>query len=209
MNLEELRNLDLDLNRGGEWPWPARAVLMLLIFAAMVGIGYYVDTSDRLLELDEVRAKETALREEFVIKQKVVANIDAYRAQLRQLETMLAGLLRQLPTRTQMPKLLEDVSDLGRTNGLVFQQFKPLDEIPRDFYAVRPIALKATASYHQFAAFISAVSALPRIVTLENATLTAQKINDVNRDVAEPLTIEATLQAYRYLDESGTEEAIQ
>lgn len=201
MTLDELRNLDLDINRGGEWPAPVKALVMLTIFAAACGLGWYLDTSDLLDGLAQEQQKEQQLRDEFRSRQRVVANLDAYRAQIGELETMLGDMLRQLPTRTEMPNLLEDISNQGRANGLVFTLFKPLDELPREFYAAKPIQIKAQATYHQFGAFVSSIAALPRIVTLEAVSLSAQPMKDFNRDSPEPLNIEATLQTYRYLDE--------
>lgn len=203
MNLDQLRNFELDINRGGDWPWPAKAVLMLLIIGVVVGAGWYLDTADQIAGLDLVRAKERQLRQEFIAKQRVVANIDAYRAQIKELEQMLGDMLRQLPTRTEMPNLLEDISNQGRANGLVFSQFRPLDEVSRGFYAAKPILIKAQATYHQFGAFIGSVAALPRIVTLENVTMNGIAVKDYNRESAEPLTIEATLQTYRYTEDDG------
>jgi len=126
----------------------------------------------------------------------VLANIDAYRAQIKELEGMLNTMLRQLPTRTEMPDLLEDISDTGVFNGLEFQLFRPEAEQPRDFYAAKPITIKARAYYHQFSAFISSISALSRIVTLEKATLASAGADA-------PLSIDATLQTYRYLEDDS------
>ena len=190
MNLSELN--DLDFNNAGSWPAAIKAVAILLVIAAVGAAGYWFDTKDLLSELDASRHIEQELREEFTRKQKVLANIDAYRAQIEELKGLLATMLKQLPTRTEMPDLLEDISNTGRSNGLAFELFKPQSEQPRDFYAANPIAIRARATYHQFGAFISSIAALSRIVTLEQATLSGKD---------DALLIEATLQTYRYLDE--------
>lgn len=203
MNLDQLRNLELDINRGGDWPLAARIVLLALTLSMVVGAGWYLDTADQIAILDSERGKEHQLRQEFINKQRVVANIDAYRAQIKELEQMLSDMLKQLPTKTEMPNLLEDISNQGRANGLVFSQFRPLDEVSRSFYAAKPIQIKAQASYHQFGAFIGSVAALPRIVTLESVTMSGAAVRDFNRESAEPLTIEATLQTYRYTEDDN------
>lgn len=207
MNLDQLRNLELDINRGGDWPLAAKVVLLILTFSVVVGAGWYLDTSDQIGLLDAERDKEQQLRQEFIAKQRVVANIDAYRAQIKELEQMLGDMLKQLPTKTEMPTLLEDISNQGRANGLVFSQFRPLDEVSRGFYAAKPIQIKAQATYHQFGAFVGSVAALPRIVTLENVSMSGIAVKDYNRDSAEPLTIEATLQTYRYTEDDSASPA--
>jgi type IV pilus assembly protein PilO len=191
MKLSELN--DLDFNNAGNWPTVVKALAVLLVVAAVGTAGYWFDSKSLLEELDAAQRSEQQLRQKFIRKQKVLANIDAYRAQLDELSGMLATMLQQLPTRTEMPDLLEDISNKGKTNGLIFELFKPQNEQPRDFYAAKPIAIRAKANYHQFSAFVSAIAAMSRIVTLESATLSSGKDDN--------LLIEATLQTYRYLEE--------
>ena len=201
MTLSHLRYLEL--SDAGNWPPIIKTVVVVLIIAAVGAAGYYLDTKTLLERLQVEKATEQNLRDEFQAKQRVAANIDAYRAQLEKLKEMLATMLQQLPTRTEMPDLLEDISNIGKTNGLSFQVFQPRDEQPREFYAAKPISIRARATYHQFGAFISSISALPRIVTLENARLTASqpRTSAAGQLQIDFLNIEATLQTYRYLDE--------
>lgn len=215
MNLSEINFNDINIQEAGDWPIAGKAVLMVLVVAVVLGAGYYFLISDQLNQLDTVEREEQTLRQEFIEKQRVAANLEAFRSQLKQMETDLEVLLRQLPTGTEMPDLLENVSNTGKKNGLEFELFKPEAEQPRDFYAAKPITIKAKGSYHQFGAFVSGVAALPRIVTLEKATLTSATAakgaksgssggGGKGATVNEPLIIEATLQTYRYMDENNT-----
>lgn len=209
MNLSEINLSDMNLREAGDWPLAGKLALVVIIMAMVLGAGYYFFTKDQLMQWETVEAEEKKLRDEFVEKQRVAANLEAFRAQLTQMEADLAVMLRQLPTGTEMPDLLDDVSNTGKKSGLDFELFKPEDEQPRDFYAAKPITIKAKANYHQFGAFVSGVAALSRIVTLENVTLT----DDVGGDArgttgggqgkAEPVNIQATLQTYRYMEEGS------
>ncbi len=210
MNLSEINLSDIDIREAGDWPPAGKAVLMILVIAVIVGAGYYFLTDDQLIKLDQVTREEQTLRADFIEKQRVAANLESFRAQLKQMESDLEVMLRQLPTGTEMPDLLQDVSNTGKKNGLDFELFKPGAEQPRDFYAAKPITIKAKGTYHEFGAFVSGVAALSRIVTLENATLTvpgAAKLGakdaKVNLSGKEPLIIQATLQTYRYMDEGA------
>ena len=213
MNLSEINLSNIDIREAGEWPLAGKAVLIVLVIAAILGAGYYFFTDEQLIKLDQVAREEQKLRADFIEKQRVAANLESFRAQLKQMEADLEVMLRQLPTGTEMPDLLQDVSNTGKKNGLDFLLFKPQAERPRDFYAAKPITINATGTYHEFGAFVSGVAALSRIVTLENATLTAAG-NPAKRggrkDITiskEPLTIQATLQTYRYMDESTAPKA--
>jgi type IV pilus assembly protein PilO len=204
MNLSEINLSDIDLREAGDWPLAGRLVLVVLVMAAVLGAGYYFFTSDQLQQLETVKNEEQSLRKEFVEKQRVAANLEAFRAQLAEMEEKLEAMLKQLPTGTEMPDLLDDVSNTGKQNGLEFELFKPEAERPQDFYAAKPITIRAKGTYHQFGAFVSGVAALPRIVTLESATLAGLGGN--NKGAAnnqEPVDIQAKLQTYRYMDEAS------
>jgi type IV pilus assembly protein PilO len=208
MNLSEINLSDMNLREAGDWPLAGKLALVVIIMAMVLGAGYYFFTKDQLMQWETVEAEEKKLRDEFVEKQRVAANLEAFREQLAQMEADLAVMLRQLPTGTEMPDLLDDVSNTGKKNGLEFELFKPEDEQPRDFYAAKPITIKAKANYHQFGAFVSGVAALSRIVTLENVTLTgvggdARGTAGGGQGKAEPVNIQATLQTYRYMEEGS------
>ncbi len=213
MNLSEINLSDINLQEAGDWPLAGRLALAVVVMAVVIGGGYYFFTSDQLARLETVTNEEQKLRQEFVEKQRVAANLEAFRAQLTQMEADLAVMLRQLPTGTEMPDLLEDVSNTGKKHGLDFELFKPEAEQPRDFYAAKPITIKARATYHQFGTFVSGVAALSRIVTLENVTLTALDgkgdkgtTSGGAKGKADLVDIQATLQTYRYMEE-GSEPA--
>ena len=100
---------------------------------------------------------------------------------------------KQLPRKSEVADLLIDISRTGLINGLEFQLFKPEGERPVDFYAELPITMTVTGKYHQFGEFISAIAALPRIVTLHNFTLTLKEAGN--------MTMNITAKTYRYFDE--------
>jgi len=195
MNLSDLNDLQLD-NVGG-WPVAAKIAIMALLFGAVLTAGYMLDTRDQREALAKVQAEEPGLLAEFLKRQKVIANLEAYRAQLAEMEQSLQSMLRQLPTRTEMPDLLENISDTGLMNGLTFDLFKPEGEAPREFYAVQPLSIRARGTYHQLGAFLSGVSALPRIVTVGNLRI-ASAAGSGNED---ELVLETNLNTYRYLDD--------
>ena len=200
MTLSDLN--DLDFSNVGAWPSVVKMIAVIVVMAAVGFAGYWFDTQELLVQLDGEKRKEMQLRHDFEEKQKVVANVEAYRDRLEKLKDLLATVLEQLPTRTEMPDLLESISDIGKINGLNFQLFKPEPERPREeFLAAVPISIRATASYHQFGAFVSSISALDRIVTLENARL-SEPGGDKSANGKGDLVVQATLQTYRYLEDA-------
>ncbi len=195
MNMQELN--ELDFSNIGDWPAIVKAIL-IIILCALVGVGwYYLDTEDQYIQLERVEKVEQDLRGEFETKQHKAANLDAYRAQLKEMEESFGAMLRQLPNKTEVADLLVDVSQTGLAAGLEFELFQPQSEIPKDFYAELPIKLRVIGTYHEFGEFVSGLAALPRIVTVHDVSI-APRPNSPGE-----LVMEATARTYRYLDEAG------
>ena len=198
MNLvEELKVLDI--NDVGRWPLVFRAAVILIMFLAVVGAGiWFTIIKDKLPSLQRAQDEEQTLRVTLENKQRKAANYDAYKAQLSQIEQSFGTMLRQLPGETEIPSLIVDVSQTGLASGLQEKLFQPQPEIPRDFYAEKPIKIRLSGGYHEIAKFVSGVAALPRIVTLHDINITPE-----GQDSFDQLSLEVTAQTYRYLDEEA------
>jgi type IV pilus assembly protein PilO len=191
---------ELDFSNAGNWPLPVKLVAIILICAAVGFAGYWFDTKDQIKVLENAKSKEEELKKEFESKQAVAANLDAYKQQMKEMERSFGALLLQLPSKTEVAELLVDISREGLKAGLEFELFKPGAEISKDFYAEYPINLRVVGTYHQFGNFASGIAALPRIVTLHNLKI-AQQSKGKKGENNSMLTMEATANTYRYLDQ--------
>lgn len=197
MNLvEELRSLDV--NDVGRWPFFFRAAVIGIAFVAVTALGvWFMIVKDKGPVLERAQQDETELRVTFENKQRKAANYDAYKAQLGQIEQSFGTMLRQLPGETEIPSLIVDISQTGLAAGLQEKLFQPQGEIPKDFYAEKPIKIHFTGGYHELANFVSGVAALPRIVTLHDINITPESDSGFDS-----LNLEVTAQTYRYLEEA-------
>ena len=198
MNLiEELQSLDA--NDVGRWPLPFRVAVIAIVFLLVTGLGvYWFIVKDKAPQLERAQAEEQELRTTFENKQRKAANYDAYKQQLTQIEQSFGTMLRQLPGETEIPSLIVDISQTGLAAGLQEKLFVPQAEIPRDFYAEKPIQIRLTGGYHEIGNFVSGIAALPRIVTLHDITITPE-----NKDTFDNLSMEVTAKTYRYIDEEA------
>jgi type IV pilus assembly protein PilO len=200
--LDELRTLDP--RDPGRWPLVMRAFLVLLIFViCAIFFSYmFVWNEDRPL-LQKAEADELDLRSQFESKQQRAANLDAYKAQLGEMERSFGAMLRQLPGKTEVPNLLVDISQTGLAAGLTEKLFQPGPEKSNGFYAELPIKIKLVGSYHQFGAFVSGIAALPRIVTLHDIQITPVEA----KGSYDNLTMDVTAKTYRYIEDEGAGKA--
>jgi type IV pilus assembly protein PilO len=207
--LDDLRSLDR--NNIGGWPKSVKTFFTVLLFLVIMFVGWYTVISDQQDTVKNLAGKEEQLKQEFSEKQAKSVNLEALQQQLDEMKDMLRQLLRQLPSKTEMPELLVDVSQTALSAGLQQELFQPGTEVPKDFYAEKPIKLKMIGTYHQFGAFISGVASLPRVVILTMHDVSLTPLNPPGKG-AEPvsnqlLVLQGTVKTYRYLEDSETNEA--
>ncbi len=193
MALSDLKNADLDFNNLGSAPALIKGILLIVVLAVILGLGYYLHTQHQLAEFKKAQQEEQQLRETFKTKYHKSANLEAYKAQLEEMQRDFGSLLRQLPSKTEIPGLIVDISQTGLASGLEIQLFRPQGDVVRDFYVEKPIEIKVQGTYDEMARFASGIASLPRIVTLHNIQLTP--IGDGE------LTMNVIAKTYRYLDE--------
>ena len=199
---DDLRNLDR--NNVGGWPKSIKTFFAVLIIALILLAGWWFKIRDQQADLESAQRKEVALKKDFSIKQQKVVNLPAYRKQLEDMKEMLSTMLRQLPSKTEMPDLLVDISQTALAAGIVVDLFQPGAEAIKEFYAEKPIQLKMLGTYHQFGTFISGVASLPRVVilTMHDVSLrpASAKPNEAPK-AGGLLTLEGTVKTYRYVDD--------
>jgi type IV pilus assembly protein PilO len=198
--LEQLRTLDMrDI---GRWPLLFRAIAVSLIFLVVaVGGTYYFVWKNKIPQLEQVERQETDLRATFESRQQLAANLEAYQAQLAEVEQTFGAMLRQLPGETEVPSLLVDISQTGLAAGLEERLFQPMAEVTREAYSELPIKMQVVGTFHELGNFVSGVVALPRIVTLHDIRLKPEQQRDGQGGGR--LVMDVTAKTYRYLEDEG------
>ncbi len=203
MSQKKVNLKELDFNNIGSWPQQAKIVFCALLALLIVGLTWFALITGKREELAGLERTEVTLREEFEKEQGRAVNLEPLKQQLAQMEQVLQQMLRQLPSKTEMPDLIIDISQTALSSGLTNELFQPGEEMTKEFYAEKPIALRMVGSYHQFGAFVSGVASLPRVVILT--------MHDINLKPKDPKTgitarsgaleLSGTVKTYRYLDD--------
>ncbi len=190
---EELSSLDF--NDIGSWTRRAKLVVASIFALLIIAAGYYFVIKKQIEELDRVERQEQPLKDQFMEKKALAINLDAYKAQMIEANEMFEVLKKQLPNESEIPDLLTDMTQVGLSRGLQFEQIKPGNTIAKDFYAEKLVNIRVNGEYHQMASFISDVAALPRIINVDNFQLKRRNPNSTN------LTMTAVTKTYHYLDD--------
>jgi len=205
INLDALKNFDinqlrsLDPKNMGSWPLPLRILVLVAIYGVVLLGGYYFLIAEQLDERSKLVDKENSLKAEFESKALQAANIDTYQQQLDEMQKSFVTMLKQLPGKTEIPSILQDISQAAQVDGLKQDLFRPGNEATKDFYAEKPIDLQLDGGYHDLGKFVSDVAALPRIVTLHNIVI--KPASGSTGGGTDNLTMTLTAKTYRYLED--------
>lgn len=194
-SLNDVDLADLDLENIGSWPAALKVILLTFLFVALLVAGFYLHIEELNKGLATVKQEEQTLRVDFEQKAFEAANLEAYKAQLAEMEERFGALVAQLPSETEVPGLLEDITDKGELNGLNIERIDLLDEQEQNFYVELPIAIEAIGSYHDMGAFISGMAGLPRIVTLHDFEII------IDGNGSNMLEMSVNAKTYRYREE--------
>jgi type IV pilus assembly protein PilO len=183
----------LNPNDPGTWPIIPKVTILVSWFLIILLVGWWFLWSDQLAELETKTKEEETLKQQFIDKKRQAISLDLYTQQLAEIDRSFGALLKQLPNKSEIEALLIEVNQAGLGRGLQFELFRPGQEILKDFYAELPIAVKINGGYHDFGTFAADIAKLPRIVTLNNISISAGKDGG--------LTLDATTKTFRYLDD--------
>lgn len=202
MIIDDFRNADFsDL---GSATGTVRYTLLSFAIILILVAGYFLLIEDKKVELEQARQQELVLLADFEVKQQKAANLEAYEQQLVDMRELLQTMFRQLPNKTEMDKLLVDVSQTALGAGIDVQLFEPQAEAFQDFYAERPINIRMLGDYHEFGDFVSGVAALPRVVILTMHDISMKRATAGQGRFSGPdgrLILEGVVKTYRYVDE--------
>lgn len=205
--LEGLQNFDVDqlndLNNVGSWPMGIKAIICLLAFTGALAIGYFMHITNLQKELKAVEVIQGELRQDYEKKYFQAVHLEAYQAQQKEMQESFDIILRQLPSDTEIPGLIEDITLVGLKNGLTFSSIDLQKEQLHEFYIEKPIKIVVSGSYHDLGSFVSDVADLSRIVTLHDFTIRPERKGSQPDARGGILRMSILAKIYRYNDERG------
>ena len=208
--VDSLKNFDMDqlndLNNVGSWPLAVKLIMWVLAFVGALAAGYFVHVTNLQTALAKTKAQESALRDDYRQKYFEAEHLEAYRQQRLEMEKSFEAILRQLPSDTEIPGLIEDITLVGLRNGLSFTSIDLQPEEQHEFYIEKPIKIIVSGSYHDLGSFVSDVADLSRIVTLHDFSMSPVRSRNAQRNIAVTgglIQMSITAKTYRYNDERG------
>ena len=162
---------DFNINQIETWPLPVRLISGLIVAGLICYASWAAMGEDLQNDLDSEIRTEKTLRDQFAEKARQAANLEAYKEQIVELESLLDAQLRQLPNSNEVANLLDDISFIAQDNGLTLASIKWEPEVQREIYTELPMNIHVTGTYEQLGSFAADTAALPRIVTIDKFDL--------------------------------------
>lgn len=185
------------LDRVGQWPIRIRITMLLSFSVIIVFLGYIVFIQKQCIEYQQLKSQEAILKADFEKKHDQGTNLVKYRQQIKTMNDHFALVLKQLPERNELPALLNELSNIGISSGLVFKLFVPQPEKMQNFYVELPIKISLSGNYFNCAAFLSRVAAMKRIVTVHELSMEEKPSRNYQTGMGTKLEMNLLVKIYR------------
>ncbi len=193
----------LDPQNMGSWPLPVKFTIYVFVFVFVIALAYMLLIRPVRDEIAAAENQKQSLLTEYREKDSKLRNLQQYQGQVEQMESTFGQLLLQLPKETEIPGLVEDINYTGVGSGLQFDNINVESEVKKDFFVELPISIKGRGDFHSFGAFVSALAALPRIVTIDDFEIAPLPGKSKSEIPVLGLTIHS--KTYRYNDASASQ----
>lgn len=196
MKLNEFKEQISNLNPKEIYAWPILMQLFVgvTVFFVIFTLGVALHLFPMKDKLNSAKQKEEQLKKEWIDKKRQAINLDLYKNQLEEITQASDSLLKQLPNKSQIERLLLDINQVGVSRGLVFDLFKPENEKLLEFYAELPVRIQVRGTYEALGQFSADLGNLSRVVVITDMTVTS--VNDSEQN----LKMEALIKTFRYLE---------
>ncbi|HVN72583.1 MAG TPA: type 4a pilus biogenesis protein PilO [Desulfomonilia bacterium] len=152
-----------------------KVLILVVVLGAIVGIYWQIFYRPVLTDIRSIEPELNQLKSELAAKKVIVKEKPKYLEELEQTRAKLYVALKQLPDKSEIPTLLENVSSLGTAAGLQFKLFKPMPEVAKNFYAEIPVDIQVDGKYRDIVTFFDNVSKMPRIVNILDISIGTPK----------------------------------
>jgi len=175
-----------------------KILVLVLILGAILGVYWQVFYRPVVAEINAIEPELNKLKAELSAKRDIVKEKPRYQAEVEQTRAELHLALKQLPNMSEIPTLLENISELGMSAGLSFKLFRPKGEVPKNFYAEIPVDIEVDGKFRDIVTFFDDVAKMPRIVNISDIVITSSQKNAGTSMV---LNTKCNATTYKFIEE--------
>ncbi|WP_440993865.1 type 4a pilus biogenesis protein PilO [Cysteiniphilum litorale] len=162
------KKLILLLDKLSVQPLWLKLIMLAIVLLLVVLLGYSTVVSMRYQERTNAFALEGQYKNELIRNIARSKSLPILQQQVEILQNKFNASLQALPTDSELPQLIEQLSDLAFQNGLRVKVLNPQPLDYKDNYAVLNIQLACDGTFEQLTNFVNKLETLPRIILIEN-----------------------------------------
>ena len=155
----------------------------MLIFAGTIvilaGLFIWLVHMPKTAEIRTLRTEIKKLEDQLRLVKIRARDLERLEKERARKQEELALAVKLLPTTSEIPNLLKNITKLGNDSNLEFLLFSPDRQIPRDFFVEIPVNIQVQGVYHDVAMFFDKVGKLDRIVNVIDVSMAPVKSMDV------------------------------
>ncbi|WP_407331602.1 type 4a pilus biogenesis protein PilO [Enterovibrio sp. 27052020O] len=186
---------DWEIDEIPEWQTVAQNVLLGVLAVALFAASLFFILLPAHEDVELAKQEEVLLRTQFRIKAEQVAALPDVEEQVQELQRYYARLTQQLPAEDELALLLAGINDTGLQYNLNFERLNWRDSKRVGWLHQVPLEIELNGNYRDIGQFSAALARLPRIVALQDFTVSrVEKRND--------LRFVVTAHTYRYENEN-------
>jgi len=152
-----------------------RMIHRVLIFAGtvvlIVGLYIWLVHIPKAGEIKTIKSELDRLERNIMLAKVRAKNLKKLEAELAKAQGDLKVAIKLLPTTSEIPSLLKNITKLGNNSNLEFLLFSPKKQVSKEFYVEIPVSIEVLGSYHDVAMFFDKVGKLDRIVNVVNLNM--------------------------------------
>lgn len=167
------------------------------VLVVLVGFGTYAGSIDAAV--NEIGAHDQTLEKqetELVKLNQQAQHRNQFMREVERLKQRLREAEEQLPKQAEIPKVLRDIDYEAKQAGLRVDRFEPQPEQVQGDFAAVPLRMTVRGNFHEIAVFLDRLSRMPRIVNVNDLTMTTPA--NENKKIVVASSYTAT--TYRFLE---------
>ena len=180
-----------------------RMMHRVLIFAGtvvlIVGLYIWLVYIPKTGEITTIKSELDRLERNIEIARVRAKNLKRLEADLFKAQGDLKVAIKLLPTTSEIPSLLKNITKLGNDSNLEFLLFSPEKQVSKEFYVEIPVSIELLGSYHDVAIFFDKVGKLDRIVNVVDLNMIPTK------ELSTTLKTSCKATTYRFKEGKKTE----
>ena len=156
-----------------------RVLIFVGTIVILAGLFIWLVHMPKTAEIRTLRTEIKKLENQLRLVKIRARDLERLEKERARKQEELALAVKLLPTTSEIPNLLKNITKLGNDSNLEFLLFSPDRQIPRDFFVEIPVNIQVQGVYHDVAMFFDKVGKLDRIVNVIDVSMAPVKSMDV------------------------------